>query len=504
MELRDYLRVVRRRWIAIAAAVVIAVVLTAAYTATRTPEYRSSARLFVSTSDSDQAQLVQGGQFSAQRVKSYADLVSSRELATRVIGVLGLDTTPSALAGQVSASVAVDTVNLTLQVLDPDAHEAQRIAQAYADQMVDLVRELETPSGKNTAPIKATIVDQASYSALAVYPNWTRNIGLAVIAGLVLGLVLAVLREVLDTRVNSAEDVADLTAAPTLGSIVQDPATARRPLITQLEPHAPRAESFRVLRTNLQFVDVDNDHKVFVITSAVPEEGKTTTAVNLALSLAQGGSRVLLIEGDLRRPKAASRLEFDDALGVTSVLVGRVKLPDVIQHDADTGLDFIAAGPVPPNPAELLQSQAMVDVIAQLRAIYDVILIDAPPLLPVTDAALIASKADGALLVLSHGKVTRDQVRISLDRLVQVDANLIGLVFNRVPAKGRRYGYGYGYGYGYAPTAEDDKSSGRAGRRAAREAAKEAKAATRAAVRSSAQEARAAAKQAREIGRAHV
>lgn len=445
MELRDYLKVLRRRWISIVLIGVLCATGAGLYTLLQAPVYASDARLFISTSESDAATAAAGGQFSTQRVKSYADLIGSRELANRVVTDLGIDADPGELADQVSAEVGVETVNLTLTVTDTDPKRAQQIAQVYAEQLVDLVRELETPPGEPNAPIKATIVDAASFSETPVSPKPVRNIGLGLVVGLLVGFGLALLRQLLDTRVSSPEDLSGITDAPTLGTIVQDPAGTKAPLLTQIEPHAPRAESFRVLRTNLQFVDVDTQQKVFAVTSALPGEGKTSTAVNLALSLAQGGGRTLLIECDLRRPKAASRLGLDEAIGVTSVLVGRVKADDAVQVHEPSGLDFIAAGPIPPNPAELLQSNAMSDLLAQMRSLYDVVILDAPPLLPVTDAALLAAKADGAMLVLSHGKVTRDQVQLSIERLEQVDASLTGLVFNRVPAKNKTYGYGYGY-----------------------------------------------------------
>jgi capsular exopolysaccharide synthesis family protein len=450
MELRDYLRVLRHRWVSIVVIAAVFAGLAALYTALQTPQYASSARLFVSTSQSsDSSQLAQGGQFSTQRVKSYSDLVTSRELAGRVIDDLGLDVDAELLTENVKSEVQLETVNLTLTVNHEDPSEAQRIAQSYAEQLTDLVRELETPAGQTTAPIKATIVDAASFSDTPVSPSWPRNIGLGLVIGVMVGFGLALLRETLDTRVKDGDDVRGITDAPTLGAIVLDSQANKTPLITQIPPHSPRAESFRVLRTNLQFVDVDKKQKVFVVTSAVPGEGKTSTATNLALSLAQGGSKTLLIECDLRRPKAASRLGYDAGVGVTTVLVGKVKLEDALQHDDESNLSFLAAGPVPPNPAELLQSRAMTDLLNATRSQYDVVILDAPPLLPVTDAALLAVKADGAILVISHGKVTREQVRHSIERLDQVDAHLVGLVLNRVPAKGG--GYGYGYGYGYAP-----------------------------------------------------
>ncbi|TIC88382.1 polysaccharide biosynthesis tyrosine autokinase [Nocardioides sp. GY 10113] len=446
MELRDYLLIARRRWLSILAITLVVVAAAAGVTAVQAPLYASDARIFVSTAQSADGALLQGGQFAAQRAMSYADLVSSQELAQRVAADLGLDTDPAALANQVGAKVVLDTVNLALTATDTDPAEAQRIAQAYAEHLADLVRELETPPGATDAPIKATIVDAASYSDAPVSPSWPRNLGLGLVVGLLLGVGLAVLRHVLDTRVRTVEDLQAAVAAPVLGAIPFDNTAEKAPLVTDLPSHAPRGEAYRVLRTNLRFVDVDAEDKVYVVSSAIPGEGKTSTAVNLALSLAQGGSRTLLIECDLRRPRAAKRLGMDDAIGVTSVLIGKVGFEEALQQGAN-GLGLLAAGPTPPNPAELIQSQAMAELLDQARAAFDVVIVDAPPLLPVTDAALLAAKADGAILVVSHGMVTRDQVAGAVERLAQVDAAPVGVVFNKVPTKGR----GYGYGYGYAP-----------------------------------------------------
>uniref|UniRef100_UPI0012F833BE CpsD/CapB family tyrosine-protein kinase n=1 Tax=Nocardioides alkalitolerans TaxID=281714 RepID=UPI0012F833BE len=256
--------------------------------------------------------------------------------------------------------------------------------------------------------------------------------------------------------IKNAEEVTSVASAPLLGAIAFDGATKTEPLVTSLPSHAPRAEAFRVLRTNLQFVDVDAESKIFVVTSALPSEGKTTTSVNLAITLAQAGQRVLLIEGDLRRPKALEALNIDAAVGVTTVLVGKVSFPDAIQKHSESDLHVLGAGAVPPNPAELLQSRAMADLLSEARSAYDIVIIDAPPLLPVTDAALITAQSDGALLIVRHGKTTRDQLTGAVDRLQQVGGDLVGVVMNMVPTKrGAGYGdgYGYGYGYGYAPQA---------------------------------------------------
>jgi capsular exopolysaccharide synthesis family protein len=212
-------------------------------------------------------------------------------------------------------------------------------------------------------------------------------------------------------------------------------------------------EAFRVLRTNMQFVDVDKDSKVFVVSSSVPGEGKTTTACNLAITLAQAGQKVLMVDGDLRRPQVAGVFEVEPTVGLTTVLIGTIELEDAVQESPVDNLRVLASGAIPPNPSELLQSRTMTEIVERARKEYDVIVIDAPPLLPVTDAALLASQADGALIVVRHSKTTRDQLRHSMERLAAVDARALGLVFNMVPVRrgGTSHGYGYGYGYGYAP-----------------------------------------------------
>lgn len=455
MELKDYVRLLRRRWISILLVGLIAGGLAFGYTLMSTKKYASHVRLYVSAPQGDSSAVLQGVQSSIQSVQSFANLVNSTDLAKQVISDADVPMDPKTLAGEVKATVVPQTSNLTITVTDPDAHRAQALAQGYAQALVDQVRVLTTPPGATQAPIKATIFDAASYSGSPVSPKTKLYVVLGLAIGLVVGFGIAVLRELLDTRITSAESLREIADRPILGVIAYDSVTKDKPLLTDIAAHSPRAEAFRMLRTNLQFVDVDSPSKVYVLTSALPEEGKTTTSINLAMSLAQAGIRTLLIGGDLRRPRAAERLGLDGSVGVTNILVGQVSFSDAVQTQEATGMDFVASGAVPPNPAELLQSQAMKEFLDKARAGYDVVLIDAPPLLPVTDAALIASHSDGAILVVRHGKTTRDQIRSCRDRLENVDAHMVGLVLNMTPAKGGGYGYGYdyGYGYGYSPDA---------------------------------------------------
>ena len=461
MELQDYWRTIRRRWGLVVGCLVLVIAVAAIWTWTVTPLYSSTTRIFVSTSQSDENSAYTGNLFATQRVASYADLVTSNQLAERVAAELG-DRDPGDLREKVTATSVPETVILEIAATDADPESAAAIAQAYAEQLQDLVEELETPRGGNNALIKATLIDDAQVSASPVSPNPIRNLALAAVLGLLLGVGAAVARELLDTSIKGAEDIAEITTSPVLGNIFKHPDANLAPS-TVLMTASPWAEAFRVLRTNMQYVDVDHDQKVLVLTSSLPGEGKTTTAVNLAVTLSQAGHRVALIECDLRRPLVAERLELDPTVGTTSVLIGKVSAADAMQRYAGTDLDVMVCGHIPPNPSELLQSQAMEALLVELRTRYDVVILDAPPLLPVTDAALLATRTDGAVVVVSHGRTTRDQLATAIERLESVDAATLGVVFNMTPTKKAGGAYGYGYGYGYAPL--EESAAEKAGRR---------------------------------------
>lgn len=448
MDVRDYLRIVRRRWLLILSCTLLGAAAATLITLRATPMYASTARLFVSTPTDATSQAYQGGLFSQQRVLSYADLIKGDRVAQLVIDRFKLTESATELAGQVGSKVVPSTVILEVTVTDPSPNRAQQLAQAFADEFTKFIGKLETAPGKSVAPIKATIVGAAGLPAGAVSPRPVTNIGLGVILGLLVGLGAAGLREVLDTTITTPETLQEATGTVLVGSLNFDSSASKLPLVTELDTHSPRLEAFRMLRTNLQFLDVEHSSKTFVITSPLAGEGKSTTAINIAITLAQAGQRTILLEGDLRRPKVNDYLRLEPTVGLTTVLIGRVNLEDAIQPWGSSGLDVITSGATPPNPAELLQSKPMAGVLAELRARYDVIIVDSPPLLPVTDASVLAAQADGAILVVRYGKTTKEQAAQARQRLQSVDAKLLGTVFNFVPA---RAAHTYGYGYGYAP-----------------------------------------------------
>jgi capsular exopolysaccharide synthesis family protein len=205
-------------------------------------------------------------------------------------------------------------------------------------------------------------------------------------------------------------------------------------------------EAFRKIRANLQFIDIDQPRKVLLFTSALPEEGKSSSACNLALMLAQSGSRVILVEADLRRPRAVSYLGLPGTIGMTDVLLGRCTEDEATQIWGDDLFAVLASGSLPPNPGDLLSSQQASQLIGRLRDRYDVVLVDAPPLLPFADAASIAPHCDGAILMVRYGRTRTEHIRRSIEALKAVDVPVLGSLLTMAPrAAYPEYGYGYRY-----------------------------------------------------------
>jgi succinoglycan biosynthesis transport protein ExoP len=310
------------------------------------------------------------------------------------------------------------------------------------------VVQLETPAEGGASTVKVTTVQPAAVNSNAISPDGTRNVTLGAVLGLLIGFGLALLRGRLDNTVKTNEDVLQFAGVGVIGTVLEDPRLAEEHLVTDLEQQSVVAEAYRAIRTNLQFLNVDHPPRVIVISSAVPGEGKSTLAVNLATVLAQSGSRVMLIEADLRRPRVIRYMSLIGGAGLSDVLGGRARMQEVTQPWGDGRLDVLAAGAMPPNPSEMLGSEQMRGLLGHLREVYDFVLIDAPPLLPVTDAAVLTALADGCLLSTRFGKTRREELAEAAASLERIDAKLLGVVLNRVPlAAGAARGYGYGYSY---------------------------------------------------------
>jgi succinoglycan biosynthesis transport protein ExoP len=449
VDLKDVLQALRSGWWLVALTVLAGVAGAGALTWKATPLYSSSTKLFVSTSaTTDTSSAYQGNLFSQQRVTSYAELLTGVQLAAAVVEDLDLDMTPAEVAQKVSAVAAADTVILTVTVTDTSPQRAQDIAASLGRQFSEQVTLLETPTGATASTVKVTSVQEADFRDTPISPDAASNIAVGAALGLLAGLGLALLRSRLDNTVKTGDDVLDLTGVGLIGTVLEDPRLAQDHLVTELDEQSVVAEAYRSIRTNLQFLDVDNPPRVIVISSAVPGEGKSTLAVNLATVLAQSGSRVTLLEADLRRPRITKYMGLISGAGLTNVLGGTAALRDVVQPWGDGRLSVLAAGPMPPNPSEMLGSAHMRQLLAHLRQINDFVLIDAPPLLPVTDAAVLTALSDGCVISTRYGKTRREELDEAAASLERIDAKLLGVVLNRVPVNAAAVrGYGYGYSY---------------------------------------------------------
>lgn len=456
MDLTDYARIVRKRWMTVLLTTLVVVGLAGAATALMTRQYASTSQFFVSVSGADDStQLQQGSTFVQQRVTSYAELMTTPRVLEPVAESLGDGTTANDLSGMVEVTAPPDTVILDVVVTDSSAERAQAVASSIGQTFPRVVDEIERPSDfDRRSPIKVSLVKPAEISPTPVSPQPLRNLGLALLLGLILGIGLAVIRHLTDTTVRTGEDVEEITEDPIIGAVHFDPRAKKEPLIVETDPGSPRSEAFRALRTNLMFVNAATHPRTIALTSSVPGEGKSTTIANLALTLAHSGSRVCLVEGDLRRPRLMEYLGLEGIAGITDVLIERATLGDVLQPYGEHGLDILGAGSIPPNPSELLASPAMSRVLQELSARYDYVLIDTPPVLPVTDAVVLSTKVDGVIVLVGTTIVTKEQLEATLDALGAVDNTLLGLVLNRIGTSGRDAA-GYGY-YDYQPEARAD------------------------------------------------
>ncbi|MBC2642731.1 MULTISPECIES: polysaccharide biosynthesis tyrosine autokinase [unclassified Rhodococcus (in: high G+C Gram-positive bacteria)] len=452
MEIQDYLRILQSRWKIIAITTVVAILGALGASLMTTPIYEASTRLFVSTSaGSSVNEVYQGNLFSQQRVTSYTKLLTGETLAQRTIDKLDLGGSAAALASQVKASSAPDTVLIDVKVQDPSPERARDIANALSDEFVVMARELETPE-KGGAPAARVVVEQQAQTPSApVSPKTLRNLALGAAVGLLLGIAFAVLRDRLDNTVKDRRTVEELAGSALIGTIPFDKDRQTQQAINFAEGNSSSAESYRELRTNLQFLEVDNPPRVIVVTSSLPSEGKTTTAINIALVLAEGGQNVCLVEGDLRKPRVSKYLGVVGSVGLSSVLAGKADLDAVLQPTQYSGLTVLASGPIPPNPSELLGTETARQALAELRGRFDYVIVDASPLLPVTDATVLTAMSDGALVIARHAETKRDQLSRAVGNLHSVGATILGTIITMTPSRGRGV---YEYKYYY----ETDKS----------------------------------------------
>lgn len=434
MDLRQAVNAVRKGWWIVLVAMILGVAGAVGVTIKTTPQYASTVSFFVSTPTNEGSSALSADQFATRRITSYVGLLTSDVVANRIASATSVDMTPAQIASAISGEADLNTVLLTATIKATTPERSLLLATGLADTFNAVVNEVD-PIGPDRIELK--VISGPTVNPAPVSPRKTVNLAIGLLGGLVLGLVIALMRSVLDNTVRQVAALRSLTGVPVLGVIPANRQVRKNPVLPDAQGQSIHAEAIRQLRTNLQYVDIDKPVQVLVVTSAVAGEGKSALSANLAASFARAAGRsVVVIEADLRRPQLSAYLDLEREVGLTSVLTGRVSLEDALQPWGAHGLTVLASGPLPPNPAELVESTAMTTLLNRLRDMFDLVIIDTPPLLPVTDGAVLARKADGAVLVVRYGKTARNQVATAMRSMLSVDARVLGTVLTLVPPKG--------------------------------------------------------------------
>lgn len=455
MELADYLRILRNHWIAVTAMVIVAAAAAFGWSSVQPKVYAASSSGFVTSGSGGDAGLDNlNDVLSKSRAASYVVLAKDRETASIVIDDLDLETSPEGLVGNIDAAQTPDTVIIQITARSSTPEGAQELADAWVSALAERVSAVEgggKGGGKGEQGMRIEVSESAQLPTSPVSPQVERNVLLGAVLGGLLGLGYAVARSLLDRRLRSPEDVERAAQVPVVGTVPDLGKGVPGLFVTDtgIGVQGQAAEAVRRLRTNLSYMDVDNPPRAIVVTSPKQGDGKSTLAANLAGAIALSGQPVTLVDADLRRPNVAALLGVDDAVGLTDVLTGRLPLADATQaHPTIPGLTVLTSGSRPPNPSEILGSQAMRATIGELEA-RGLVVIDAPPLLPVTDAAVLAHGADGAIIAVSAGRTLDTELVSAIEHLQAVHARPLGVILNRVSR--RAVGAGNYAHYGYAP-----------------------------------------------------
>jgi capsular exopolysaccharide synthesis family protein len=494
--LRSYAQLVRRRkWWVISFALV-GLLVSLAISFTEAKQYAASAQVLVEPSSQASALGASQQPVTATDVQTMLQLVTSAPVTAAVRHQLGS-------APSVSAAEVAQTNVISITAISTIPARAALIANAYArafvaDQQKVALDNLTSAEAQLKGQIKAigkqikqlrgtagtgseqtalinqqavlseqltqmqvnstgetsglTLVTPAVAPTSPSSPKPTEDGLLGLAAGLILGLAAAFLRESLDDAVASKETAEEYGGATVLAAVPMVNSWKKRdkPLVVSLaRPMAPAAEAYRSLRTSLQFARQERDLHTILVTSPAAAEGKTSTLSNLGAMFAQAGQRVVLVSCDLRKPRLGAFFGVDERQGLTTAILGEQPVEELIQPvPGEDNLWLLGSGQMPPNPAELLNGRRIQEVFKTLRGLFDLVLIDSPPVLPVTDAVVLAKDADATLLVVAAGQTSRGDLQRAAEKLAQVNARVVGLVLNETSRQAGGYGYGYQYGYG--------------------------------------------------------
>ena len=466
MTILEFFRTTRANLWLLIIGIIVGAAAGFGYASLQPKVYAASSSGYVTVGESGTVDVLSGSTAAKERARSYAAIVSSEAVAQKIKqNTPGLSLSTGQIRSSLTATAGDNAALITVSAQASSPKNAQLLANSALQATADYIKEIEQNPGNaqalvngdsnaaatppaNSNTVRVIPLNNASVNPPLVSPNYQQNTLIGAVIGLVVVYTAIFLRRALDQRIRTRDDATKATGASILGVLpVSEDLNEENIVNGDTDDHIAQ-ESIRQLRTNLRFVNVDTPPRSFIVTSAVPGEGKSTVSLSLARSLADAGSPVILIDADLRRPTVAKKLKLDAKVGLTQVLAGQVEIANAVHQLGDSNLFVLPAGRIPPNPSELLGSDKMRQLIKELSEEF-IVVVDVPPLLPVTDASLLSHSVDGVILVGSIGRSHREQMTEASSILKKVNANLFGLVLNRAPRKGLGNSY---YGFGYAST----------------------------------------------------
>jgi len=459
MDLARYVRVLRRHVLGVIACVVCGGLLAFGWTLFQPREYTADATGTVtarnSTDNAAQSSIL--ANLARDQVAVYEELAHSRSVAKYAIDKLGLSTSPEELVGHITVDNPQNTPVLKVYATAESPQAARNLATEWLRGLAE--QGTAKDGGANDGVLRMVITESAVLPSAPSSPNVKLDVFIGLAVGAVVAVLYAFVRSLVDKRIRTVQALEEQFGIPVVGTIPkarslnEDNRLLPRDGAAEATDDVAMSEALRELRTNIQFMNVDDPPRILVVTSPLPSDGKSTLTANLAQVIAASGQSVVIVEGDLRRPTLAQTFNVIPTAGLTDVLIGRADLEDVMQPAAGIdGLWVVGCGQTPPNPSELLGSDTMITLLRKLSQDH-LVLVDAPPLLPVTDAAILTGRTDGAIVVVRAGRTKTDDVDRALQRVELVKGKVFGMILNQMPRRGPdSHSYGYSYSSYYRPS----------------------------------------------------